>query len=98
MTINTALNGTELTVSLSGRLDTSTAPQLETELKATLSGVERLILDLAALEYLSSAGLRVILFAQKTMNKQGEMIVTNANENILEIFDITGFADILTLA
>ncbi len=98
MTIDKALNGTELTVALSGRLDTTTSPQLEEELKASLSGVECLILDLAALDYLSSAGLRVILFAQKTMNKQGEMVVKNANETILEIFEVTGFADILTLA
>ena len=98
MTIDKALNGPELTVALSGRLDTTTSPQLEEELKASLPGVECLILDLAALDYLSSAGLRVILFAQKTMNKQGEMVVKNANETILEIFEVTGFADILTLA
>jgi anti-sigma B factor antagonist len=97
MTINKAMNGTELTVSLAGRLDTSTAPQLEAELKTNLSDLESLILDLADLEYLSSAGLRVILFAQKTMNKQGKMIVKNANETILDIFDMTGFSDILTL-
>ena len=75
MTIEKNLNGTELTVTIAGRLDTTTAPQLEAELKQSYAGVEKLILDFAALEYLSSAGLRVLLQAQKTMNKQGEMII-----------------------
>ena len=74
MTIEKMLNGSELTVNLAGRLDTTTAPQLESELKQGISGVEKLVLDFAALEYLSSAGLRVLLAAQKVMNKQGEMI------------------------
>lgn len=97
MTIEKSVNGTELTVVLSGRLDTTTAPQLEAELKASLDGVESLILDFAALEYLSSAGLRVLLAAQKTMNKQGSMVVRNVNETITEIFEVTGFCDILTV-
>ena len=97
MTIDKQLNGTELTITLSGRMDTTTAPQLEAELKDSLSGVEHLVLDFAALDYLSSAGLRVLLAAQKQMNKQGDMVVRNVNETIAEIFDVTGFADILTI-
>lgn len=97
MTIEKKLNGSELNVTVSGRLDTTTAPQLEAELNESLGGVEKLVLDFASLDYLSSAGLRVILKAQKTMNKQGEMVVRNANETIREIFEITGFADVLTI-
>ena len=82
---------------LTGRLDTTTAPQLEQELKASLDGVKELTLDLKELDYISSAGLRVLLTAQKTMNKQGEMTVRNANETVMEIFDVTGFSDILTI-
>ena len=85
-----------LTLRMEGRLDTTTAPQLETEIKA-LNGVTSLTLDLAKLEYLSSAGLRVILAAQKTMNQQGEMVVRNVCEDIMEVFEITGFSDILTI-
>ena len=97
MTIEKTLNGTELTIALNGRLDTTTAPQLEAELKRSVSGVEKLVLDFAALEYLSSAGLRVLLAAQKVMNKQGEMVVKNINETIAEIFEVTGFSDVLTI-
>ena len=97
MTIEKNLNGTELTIAIIGRLDTNTAPQLEAEFKQSVEGVETLILDFANLEYLSSAGLRVLLAAQKTMNKQGEMIVRNVNETINEIFEVTGFIDILTI-
>jgi anti-sigma B factor antagonist len=97
MTIEKKLNGAELTITLTGRMDTTTAPQLEAELKDSLSGVEHLVLDFAALDYLSSAGLRVLLAAQKQMNKQGDMVVRNVNETIAEIFDVTGFADILTI-
>lgn len=97
MTIDKQLNGTELTITLSGRMDTTTAPQLEAELKASLGGVESLILDFAELDYLSSAGLRVLLAAQKQMNKQGSMVVRHVNETIAEIFDVTGFCDILTI-
>ena len=97
MTIEKKLNGTELTVTITGRLDTTTAPQLEAELKQNIGGVEKLVLDFAALEYLSSAGLRVLLAAQKAMNKQGKMIIKNVNETINEIFEVTGFIDILTI-
>jgi len=97
MTIEKKLNSAELTIILTGRLDTNTAPQLEAELKESLGGVEHLVLDFAALDYLSSAGLRVLLAAQKQMNKQGDMVVRNVNETIAEIFDVTGFADILTI-
>ena len=97
MTIEKNLNGTELTVAITGRLDTTTAPQLEAELKQSLGGVAKLTLDFAALEYLSSAGLRVLLATQKVMNKQGEMTIKNVNETINEIFEVTGFIDILTI-
>ena len=97
MTIEKNLNGTELTVTIVGRLDTVTAPQLEAEFKGNINGVEKLVLDFAELEYLSSAGLRVILAAQKVMNKQGEMIIKNVNDTINEIFEVTGFIDILTI-
>ena len=97
MIIEKKLNGTELIVSLAGRLDTTTAPQLEASLKESFDGVEKLVLDFTALEYLSSAGLRVLLGAQKTMNKQGEMIIRNVNDTITEIFEVTGFIDILTI-
>ena len=97
MTIEKMFKDKELTMIVSGRLDTATAPQLENEVKANVEGVERLVLDFGALEYLSSAGLRVLLQAQKIMNKQGEMIVKNVNETVNEIFEITGFLDILTV-
>ena len=97
MTIEKNLSGTELTVTITGRLDTTTAPQLEAELKQNVNGVEKLVLDFAKLEYLSSAGLRVLLAAQKVMNKQGEMVVRNVNETISEIFEVTGFSDVLTI-
>ena len=97
MTIEKIANGAALTLKLVGRLDTTTAPQLEAELKANLSGVEHLVLDMAELDYLSSAGLRVLLAAQKVMNKQGDMVVCHVNETIAEVFDVTGFSDILTI-
>ncbi len=97
MTITKQQNGSNLTVLLGGRLDTSTAPQLDAELKNSLGGVKELVLDMKDLAYLSSAGLRVILAAQKVMNRQGKMIVRNVNETIMEIFDVTGFIDILTI-
>ncbi|MBQ6900601.1 MAG: STAS domain-containing protein [Firmicutes bacterium] len=87
----------ELNLVIEGRLDTTTAPQLEAELKQDIDGVEMLVLDFSALEYLSSAGLRVLLAAQKVMNKQGKMIIRNVNETINEIFEVTGFIDILTI-
>jgi len=97
MTIEKKLNNEELTITLEGRLDTVTAPSLEEELKASLEGIKKLVLDFQALEYISSAGLRVLLMAQKTMNKQGSMVVRNVNETIEEVFEITGFADMLTI-
>jgi len=97
MNINKTQDGSKLTVSLEGRLDSSTAPQLETELKQGLDGITELRLDFSELSYLSSAGLRVILAAQKQMNRQGSMVVANVNETIMEVFTITGFTDILTI-
>ena len=98
MTIQMRKEDTSLSLALEGRLDTTTAPQLEAELKSNLDGVTDLTLDLDKLEYLSSAGLRVLLSAQKIMARQGAMTVTHVNETIQEIFEITGFADILTIA
>ena len=90
-------NQNELTVKLSGRLDTTTAPILESELRTAVSGIQTLIFDVNELEYISSAGLRVLLSAQKVMNKQGKMTVKGANEVIMEIFEVTGFIDILNI-
>ena len=89
--------GTKLILALEGRLDTTTAPQLEAEVKSALADVTELVLDFSQLEYLSSAGLRVILAAQKIMNKQGKMVIRHVNETILEVFEVTGFSDILTI-
>ena len=97
MTITkTAENGT-LRIALEGRLDTNTAPQLEAELKTSLSGITELELDFSGLEYISSAGLRVILAAQKKMNRQGAMLIRHVNDGVMEAFHITGFADILVI-
>lgn len=90
-------NGNELTVEIIGRLDTTTAPQLEAEMTTELEGVTALVLDFAKLEYISSAGLRVILATQKTMNKQGSMKLINVNSDVMEVFEITGFCDILDI-
>ncbi|MDE6730899.1 MAG: STAS domain-containing protein, partial [Oscillospiraceae bacterium] len=89
--------GKTLNIALEGRLDTTTAPQLEAELKQSIADSTELILDFAKLEYLSSAGLRVLLAAQKVMNKQGRMVIRNVNDVIAEIFEVTGFVDILTI-
>ena len=97
MTIGKEATGDKLTLALSGRLDTTTAPQLETELNATLDGVKELVFDMKDLEYISSAGLRVLLKAQKTMNKQGSMIIRNTGSEIMEIFEVTGFDEILSI-
>ena len=97
MTIEKNLNGTELNVKVSGRLDTTTAPELEASLKESFEGLTKLVLDFSELEYLTSAGLRVLLQAQKVMNKQGEMIIRNVNETVNEIFEVTGFIDILSI-
>lgn len=97
MTINKTQNGDKLTIAVEGRLDTVTAPQLEADIKTSLDGITDLTLDLSNLEYISSAGLRVLLSAQKTMNKQGSMTVTGANDVIMEIFEVTGFVDLLNI-
>lgn len=97
MRITKIQNGNNLTVALEGRLDTSTAAELDSVFANSLEGVAELTIDMAALDYLSSAGLRVLLGAQKTMNKQGSMKVANVNDMIMEIFEVTGFADILTI-
>ena len=97
MTINKTQDGDKLTIALEGRLDTTTAPQLEAELRTAVEGITELEFDLKDLAYISSAGLRVLLSAQKVMNKQGSMVIHNANEDIMDIFDVTGFVDILTI-
>ena len=90
-------NGSYLMIALEGRLDTVTAPVLESELRGALDGVDDFIIDIQNLQYISSAGLRVLLSAQKIMNRQGRMVVKNASEDVREIFDVTGFSDILTI-
>ena len=97
MTITKQQTDDALVIALAGRLDTTTSPELEKELKESLPGVSRLTLDLEELEYISSAGLRVLLAAQKTMSAQGTMKLIHVNEIIMEIFEITGFSDILTI-
>ena len=86
-----------LTFALAGRLDTTTAPQLEGELRAAVKGIEELAFDLSQLDYISSAGLRVLLSAQKVMNRQGKMVIRNTKPEIMEVFDVTGFTDILNI-
>lgn len=97
MEIRKTQEGSTLTIALVGRLDTTTAPRLEAELKTGIGGVTELAFDFAELEYISSAGLRVILSAQKVMNRQGSMVIRNVNENVMEVFEVTGFVDILTI-
>ena len=97
MTIQRTGNEKKLAIALEGRLDTMTAPELEAALDGALEGVEELTFDFEKLDYISSAGLRVLLSTQKTMNRQGVMKVLHANEIIREIFDVTGFSDILTI-
>ena len=97
MTINKQQNGSTLTIAVQGRLDTTTAPDLEKEIKSSLEGVTELILDFEKLDYISSAGLRVLLSAQKQMSKQGSMKVTNVSDLVMEVFEVTGFTDILTI-
>ncbi len=91
------LDGKTLTLAPEGRVDSTTAPQLEQEIKSSIDGVSELIFDFQKIGYISSAGLRVLLSAQKVMNKQGSMVIRNANETVLEIFEVTGFSDILTI-
>ena len=97
LNIETKQNTSELTVALTGRLDTNTAPELEKTLNGALEGVNVLVIDMEKLDYISSAGLRVLLALQKTMNRQGEMKVLHVNETVMEIFEVTGFSDILTI-
>lgn len=98
LTIKKNIENEKAVIDLSGRLDTITSPDLEKELQETLPGIRELVLNFGELEYISSAGLRVLLSAQKTMAKQGEMTLTHVNETIMEIFEVTGFSDILTIA
>jgi len=97
MTIEKTYGPGTLTLKLEGRLDTVTAPELEAELGDKLDGVRELTLDMAQLQYISSAGLRVLLAAQKRMNRQGLMRLTGVGEVVMEVFEVTGFADILTI-
>ena len=97
MNMNKIAAGDSLEIKLEGRLDTSTAPQLEAALKDSLAGVKTLTLDFAKLDYISSAGLRVLLSTQKVMNKQGTMAVRNVNPTVMDVFDVTGFSDFLTI-
>ncbi len=97
MNITQSKEGSKLTIGLEGRLDTTTAPQLEAELKTALEGITELVFEIKDLAYISSAGLRVLLSAQKVMNKQGSMVIRGASEEVMEIFDVTGFVDILTI-
>ena len=97
MNIEKKVNGESATVAVAGRLDTQTAPEFEKELDTVFAGLKELTLDMSGLEYVSSAGLRVILKAQKIMNAQGSMKLTGVNDSIMEVFDITGFLDILTI-
>ena len=97
MNIQKTLSGTTLMVALEGRLYTTTALKLEEELRGSVAGVSRLVFDLAKLEYVSSAGLRVLLAMQKLMNRQGAMLLRNVNEAVMEVFEVTGFSDILRI-
>lgn len=97
MNIQKTASGTTLTVAPEGRLDTTTAPKLEEEPRGSVDGVSRLVFDLAKLEYISSAGLRVLLAMQKLMNRQGAMLLRNVNEAVMEVFEVTGFSDILSI-
>ena len=97
MEIKKTMNGNELFVSVEGRLDTTTAPQLEEDVRQDLENIKSLVFDFEKLEYISSAGLRVLLAMQKIMNKQGSMTIKNVNETVMEVFEVTGFVDILTI-
>ncbi len=97
MNIHRTVNNDELTLSIEGRLDTLTAPELEKTIDNDLGGIEKLVLDLEKLDYISSAGLRVLLSAHKAMMKQGTMKLTHLNEVVKEVLDVTGFSDILTI-
>ena len=97
MNITMNKNGTELAVAIEGRLDTLTSPELEEQLEPALEGIEKLVLDFAGLKYISSAGLRVLLTAMQIMEEQGEMIVRNVSSEVMDVFEVTGFVDDLTI-
>lgn len=97
MTVEKNVNGTNLDVVITGRVDTTTAPQLEASIQESIEGITELKMDFAGVEYISSAGLRVLLSAQKIMSKQGGMKITNVSDDVMEIFEVTGFSDILTI-
>ena len=97
MTINKISEGNKLTIVIEGRLDTNSSPRLEAELRQSVSGVTELVFDFSGVEYISSAGLRVLLAAQKVMNRQGSMRLVGVSADVMEVFEITGFADILTI-
>lgn len=97
MTVTKKSEGTKLTAALGGRLDTNTTPQAEKELSEGIDNVKELILDFKELDYISSAGLRLLLMLQKRMNTQGSMKIINANDMVKEIFEVTGFSDVLTV-
>lgn len=97
MKIKKELNGTTLKVTVEGRIDTTTVPVAEAELRSSIGGITELVLDFGKLEYISSAGLRVILAMQKIMMRQGSMVIRNVNETVMEVFEVTGFSDILTI-
>lgn len=97
MTINKNKTDSKLNILIEGRLDTTTSPQLEAELRGSIDGITELVFDVDKLDYISSAGLRVLLSAQKVMNKQGKMTIVNVKPEIMEIFDVTGFVDILNI-
>lgn len=97
MDIKKTKNDTTLTLAIQGRIDTTTAPQLEAELRSDVDGVTELYLDFTGVEYISSAGLRVLLSAQKLMSRQGKMVLSHVNESVMEVFEVTGFSDILTI-
>ncbi len=97
MNITKKVEGKTLTIALEGRLDTTTSPELSKELESSLDNIVHLVFDLEKLEYISSSGLRVLLSAQKTLNEYGRMTVKNVTEMVMEVFEITGFTDILTI-
>ncbi len=97
MTINKISDGEKLTLAIAGRLDTNSSPKLEAELRQSVDGVTELIFDFSEVEYISSAGLRVLLAAQKVMNRQGSMKLIGVSDEVMEVFEITGFADMLTI-
>lgn len=97
MELNSVLQGTSLKLAIRGRIDTTTAPRLEAELRQSVSGITHLYLDFSEVEYISSAGLRVLLSAQKVMSRQGELVIGHVNETVMDVFEVTGFSDILTI-